>query len=68
MPTLRTPAGKARRYLRALNRRADHLQGRVDADPSLSYDQSELAALRWAIRALLPSAGEGFTLDDKPVA
>ena len=65
MTTVRSPIGKARRFLRALNRRANHLQERVDADPGLSYDQRELSALRWAIRELMPTAGDGFTLDDE---
>ena len=43
-----TPA----KHMKALNRRADHLKTRVAANPKLSYDRAELAALKWAMDEL----------------
>lgn len=40
------------KHLKALKRRATHLQERIKGNPKLSYDKSELAALRWAIGEL----------------
>jgi hypothetical protein len=40
------------KYMKALKRRAKHLGDRIADNPSLSYDRSELAALRWAIGEL----------------
>ena len=69
MTSVRSSYGVARRSLRTLDRRARHLQERVAADPSLSFDKAELAALRWAISRLLPTAGDGFVLEsEKEVA
>jgi hypothetical protein len=40
------------KHLKMLKRRADHLAGRIEDNPNLSYDQAELSALRWAVREL----------------
>lgn len=52
----RTPESKRARRLGMLRRRAEHLQRRIDANPTrnLSYDQAELSALRWAVGELDP--------------
>lgn len=41
-----------RKYLERLERRADHLDKRVTGNRHLTYDITELNALRWAIRTL----------------
>ena len=39
-----------KKHLKMLQRRADHLEKRINTNPvSLTYDKAELAALRWAI-------------------
>ena len=45
-------ADHASKHMKMLKRRAQHLSDRIKAKPGLSYDQSELAALRWAIKEL----------------
>lgn len=56
MTTGTTPERKRERRLRMLRRRADHLEGRIAANPDkhLSFDKAELSALRWAVSVLDP--------------
>lgn len=49
-----------RERLATLERRHDHLADRVDADPSLTFDASECAALRWAVRVLRKVIASGI--------
>lgn len=45
-----------RKYLNSLNRRAEHLERRIqESTKDLTYDRQELAALKWAIRSLTPA-------------
>lgn len=42
---------RERRYVTALQRRAEHLQARIDSSllRDLTYDKHEIAALSWAL-------------------
>lgn len=48
-----------RRRLNTLKRRLSHLEARVAADASLTFDRAEIASLQWAIRII-----EHFSKDE----